>query len=863
MAGSTAALTGQSGGYQLFLRGEDLDLVRFDELVATAREEMAKQQWAAGAELLRAALDLWRGEALADASGAFVEARRLSLHDRRLGAVETLVDGRLNLGEHAQVIPDLRELVAQNPLHERFREQLMVALYLDGRRDEALEQFQRLRTVLVEQQGLDPGWRLVSVQKAILRGDDVRPTPGRMEVRSSVPDESRPISSWRPPIPAQLPPPVRDFVGRDDEVSGLDQAVGGRVAAVVGGAGVGKTALAVHWARSRMRLAPDGQLFIDLHGFGPQAPLTIEAALERLLRGLGVPAPELPLDPEERSALYRSLTAGRRCLVILDNAHDSEQVRPLVAAGPSMTVVTSRRRLDGLVVHEDATLITLRQLPVRHGRQLLAALIGHDAADPAIVRLADLCDHLPLALRIAAARLRASPGLSISGIAAMLNDEHERLHGLSVEEGDVAVQAAFHLSYAALSEPAAFLFRLLGLFPGPHPSRASCAAMAGWSLSDVDAVLDELVTTHLVAAMDNRFALHDLLSLYARGLSAEDGPELQAAAERRLLSLYLTTAAAGEALLRPTAKRISPEVPERILDPVVFADADSALDWFDAESPNLVALILRWSTRHPRACWQLAANLAGWLERRASRTTWAGVMRAAALAAEADDAPEGEALCLNSLAIAYSHLRQGEAALAAYGRARRVRERMHDPYGAALVTMNIGCLQSELGQVAEAVPALETALATLVTMPDAAVAIRAARLNLAYAYRMAGRYDEGLTLNAAVLADAEDAGDDDLACNAHVNIAELRRLRGELDTALRHYRLALPMARALRNQTYERWALRGLGGVYGEQGNYRDAAARLSEAVRLYRDADDPELAEVRRELDEVLRLGGGQAVIR
>jgi DNA-binding SARP family transcriptional activator/tetratricopeptide (TPR) repeat protein len=866
-AGSAARLAGRAGGYQLFLAGEDLDLTVFEAHVQKARDDMAEQRWTPAAERLQVALDLWRGDALADASGVFVPAQRLSLNDRRLGAREMLIDCRLKRGEHAQVLPDLRELVRQHPAHERFCAQLMLALHLDGRREEALQQFQRLRTVLAEQQGLDPGSALVMLQKAILLGDDLRTTSDRVEAPLSAP-AGLPSGSaaWRPPVPAQLPSEPLDFVGRDVELSTLDRVLsassGHRTAVIVGGAGVGKTALAVRWAHSRTGHAPDGQLYIDLHGFGPQPPLTPDVALERLLRGLGVPARELPRDVDERSTLYRSMIASRRCIVVLDNARDSEQVRPLLAVGRTTTLVTSRRRLDGLVVHEGPTVITVPALPTGHGRTLLGALTGLDPVHPDAGRLADLCDHLPLALRIAAARLRASPDLSIGDLIAALTDEHQRLRALTVEEGSVAVRAAFRLSYEALSAPAALLFRRLGLVPGPGPSAGAIAALVDLPTADTGALLDELVGMHLVVTHGDRFALHDLLLLYARDLSAEDLPESRAVAERRLLDWYATAAAGGEALLRPNVDRIRPQVREPVRDPVHFTDADSALDWFDAESLNLVAVIMQWTSRHPRGCWQLACNLAGWLERRASLTMWVDVMRAAASAAAADGAPEGEARVLNSLAIAHSHLREPEAALAAYRRARQVRDAMGDRYGAAVVTMNIGCLYSVIGEVSEAVSALQTALESLTTVPDAAVAVRATRLNLAYAYRLAGRYDEALALNAAVLEDAVAVGDEDLACNAHINIGALLRLSGELGPAMHRYRLALSLARDLRNRTYERWALRGLGGVYAEQARYRDAAAHLREAVRLHRDSDDPAADEVQAELDAVrARAAGGTDV--
>ncbi|MEH1167001.1 BTAD domain-containing putative transcriptional regulator [Micromonospora sp. CPCC 205539] len=856
-AGCAATLTGRAGGYQLSLNGEDVDLSRFERQVSAARDDVTDQHWAAAAGRLQSGLDLWRGEALADATGAFVTAWRSSLHDRRLGAVELLIECRLHLGAGAEVLPALRELVAQHPLHERFCEQLMLALYREGRREEALQQYQRLRRALAEQQGLDPGSSIATLQKAILLGEDPEPGPGRIVAEPPVWATPGPAVPWRPPVPAQLPPAAVGFVGRDDELGALDRMLhdpctDGTVAVIVGGAGVGKTGLAVHWSSARRAHAPDGQLFVDLHGFGPQPPLTAELALDHLLRALGVPARDMPPGLDERSALYRSLLAGRRCLVILDNARDSEQVRPLIAGGGTITVVTSRRRLDGLVVHDGAIMLSIASLPARDGRKLLGALTGHEPSEPAVGRLADLCDQLPLALRIAAARLRASPHVSVGAMAAALTDEHQRLRALSVEEDSVAVRAAFDLSYRALSAPAARLFRLLGLFPGPAPSRAACAALLGSTPGETRALLDELVDTHLVAATGpDRYALHDLLLLFARDVSADDPPQLHAAAERRLLNWYLAAADAGEALLRPAAKRISPEL-EAVRDPVRFADADAALDWLDGESVNLVALIGRWTTRHQRAVWQLAANLAGWLMRRASRTTWVEVMEAAARAAAVDGAPEGEAQILNSLAIAYSHLRQSGAALAAYRRARTLRDEIGDRYGAAVVTMNMGCLHSELGEVAEAIAALETALAALTALPDGIVAVRVARLNLAYAYRMAGRHAEALALNTAVLTDAVNARDDELACNAHVNVAELHRLLGAPEAALRHYRLALTMAQGQRNRTYERWALRGLGGVNADQGRHRQAAVELSAAVRLYRDSDDPAADEVRRELREV-----------
>jgi DNA-binding SARP family transcriptional activator/tetratricopeptide (TPR) repeat protein len=524
-------------------------------------------------EELRRALRIWRGTALSDVPGPFAERQRARLEEARLTAVEDWAAAAIESGEHAEVVDALTRAVADHPVRERLVRLLMLALSRSGRQAEALAAFRNVRAALVSQLGVEPGTELQEEHERILKG-----TPVPRTVR-----------------PAQTTHDTIGFVGRDGEIAELCARLSGSeprtaaISVVDGTGGVGKTALAVHVAHLLVDRFPDGQLFIDLQGFSPNStPVPPDEALRRLLEGLGADLQNLPAD---LAATYRSVLADRRVLVVLDNAFNAEQVRPLLpGVSSSAVLVTSRNRLSGLVVSGGAHRVTLDVLTEAEALALLRSVIGHrvDAEPEAARELVRLCCALPLALRVAAERVSISPNRTLAASVEELASE--RLDVLEADE-TTAVRATFSWSYRALAPEAARMFRLLGLHPGPAPSLGAAAALAGLSSRETRRLLDVLCAGHLVDEIAlRRYSFHDLLRTYAHEKALEDEPSPEQAVDR-LLSWYLHSADAADRLLFPARRRMPlPELPQDVV-PHSFENADEARTWLREECGNVIAAI--------------------------------------------------------------------------------------------------------------------------------------------------------------------------------------------------------------------------------------------------------------------------------
>ena len=526
-------------GYLLQLRPGELDLDRFQRLVADARASTTQGQTERAASLLRDALALWRGPPLCDVASETLRRLHLPrLEDQRLGALEARSDAELGLGLHAELTGELHGLVDEQPLRERFRAQLMLALYRCGRQAEALEVYRSTWRLLSDELGIQPGPELRRLEHAILREDP------SLDLPATAAPGHPPAAAISPPH--QLPPAITDFTGRRQHLDELDRllepgvdATAVVISAIAGTAGVGKTALAIHWAHRVRDRFGDGQLYVGLRGYAPTPPMRSLDALAGFLHALGVPAEQVPLDLEEAAGLYRTLLADKRILVVLDNARSADQVRPLLPGSPRcLILVTSRDRLGGLVARDGARRLTLDVLPPEEAVGLLTRLLGAErvAAEPqAAEELAEVCGLLPLALRIAAANLADQPGQSIAGYLARLR-QGDRLAELSVDDDpQAAVRTAFDCSYAALEPAAQRLFRLLGLVPGPEFTPPAAAALAGAPTDHAATLLERLTTVHLVEPRGpDRFGFHDLLRLYAadRTHDEDSEPDRKAAAAR-------------------------------------------------------------------------------------------------------------------------------------------------------------------------------------------------------------------------------------------------------------------------------------------------------------------------------------------
>ncbi|MEV6493729.1 BTAD domain-containing putative transcriptional regulator, partial [Actinoplanes sp. NPDC051633] len=477
-------------GYALHVARHDLDALLFAEHMAQARALTGADRQRA-ATLMRAALDLWRGPALAGVESRLVQQRAAALDEEHGAAVEEWAELEIALGHDRAILAELTALVERFPLRERLRGQLMTALNNAGRQADALAEYRRARALLIDELGIEPGEELRRLHERILAGEST----------AAVPEATKPAR-----VPRELPPEPRSFTARVHEVSTLDGLLDGEVpgtvviSAVYGTAGIGKTTLALHWGHRVAGRFPDGQLYVNLRGYdAADSVMRPDEALREFLHALEVPERRIPPRMDAQAALFRSILAGRRMLVVLDNARDADQVRPLLPASPGcMAVVTSRAQLTGLIATAGAHLITLGLLSLDEARQMLAGRLGEHrlAAEPeAVDRIIGACGHLPLALAIAAARALARPNRPLDKLAGELDDA--RLDALATGDPSADARAVFSWSYRALSPPAATLFRRAGQYPGPDFGRPALAALLGATPAETDAALAELTRAHL------------------------------------------------------------------------------------------------------------------------------------------------------------------------------------------------------------------------------------------------------------------------------------------------------------------------------------------------------------------------------
>ncbi|NDZ78894.1 hypothetical protein G3I19_10215 [Streptomyces sp. SID10853] len=512
-------------GYRMTVAEGQVDLKVFDARVRHAQEAHAEGLLDEAVTHLKAGLDLWRGSILADAGGHVIEAAAAGWEERRIAAAEHCFDLRLARGEAGELVSELREFISAHPFRESLRGQLMLALHRSGRQAEAVEEYARLRTLLAEDLGIEPGFRLAELHVAILRGSLEPEAPRRPEV----------AAAQRPPAvagaaPCTLPHDLVDFTGRKEEVRRLIEDVraneghpGPRVLVIDGMGGSGKTALAVHVAHLLADDYTGGQLYLDLRGFtSGEEPLSAGAALGALLGVLGVPADSMSDGVVGRMALWRATTARRRLLLILDNVAETAQLRPLLPTCPgSLVIITSRVRLPEL---EGSAGLSLGLLDDDDSTELMSRILGAEriATEPhAASELVRLCGNLPLALRISGARLRKRPHWTLGFLAERLRDSSRILGEL--ESGDCSVASVLRVSYEAMPPNRRADFRLLSLHTGADLDVATAAALLGTEPRRAEETLEHLLDVHLVEQFElGRYSFHDLVRWFARTLPAAD-----------------------------------------------------------------------------------------------------------------------------------------------------------------------------------------------------------------------------------------------------------------------------------------------------------------------------------------------------
>jgi DNA-binding SARP family transcriptional activator/Tfp pilus assembly protein PilF len=862
-------------GYLIHVGDGELDVDRFESSLAAAREAMRAGSWADAADRLRAALSLWRGEPLRGVASdllALREAPRLA--EMRLQALEARIEADLHLGRHAEAIVELRKLAAAHPLRERLHGLLMLALYRDGQHAGALAAYQAARSVLLSELGAEPGHQLRQLQQQILAADPVLAAPdpaaaanGRPAPAGTQPGPPAPVVP-APVVPRQLPGAVAHFTGRVAELAalasmarsaaGTSQAV--VISAIAGTAGVGKTALAVHWAHQAAGQFPDGQLYVNLRGYDPGQPMPAEDALSGFLHALGVPGQNIPADVDERAALYRSLLAGRRMLVMLDNAGSVEQVRPLLpAAIGCAAVVTSRDALAGLVARDGACRLDLDLLPLPDAVDLLAALTGgRAAADPgAAAALAARCAGLPLALRVAAELAATRPAASLADLAAELADHQRRLDLLDAD-GDprTAVRAVFSWSYRHLDPETARGFRLLGLHPGTEFDGYAAAALMGTTLERACHLLEVLARGYLIHPVGaDRYGLHDLLRAYAAEQAAQHDPEPQRrAALTRLFDYYLFTAAEAMDALVPAEHHGRTRFPRPATPtPPVTDQPAQARAWLDAERATLILVAAYTADQGwPSYTTHLAVTLFRYLEGGGHYPETVAICVHARRAARRTGDRAAEATAVNNLSVV--GLRQGRyrEATSQLTQALALYRETGDQTGQARALGNLGLVDYQQGHYQQATGHHQQALALYRQLGNRAGEATTLN-NIGLIELRQGRYQPAAGHFRQVLALGQQTGNPTTQATALANLGLVGLRQGHYQRATSDLQRALLLCRQIGDPTGEAEALSSLGTADRQQGRHEQATSQLTQALGLYRETGNvPGEAEALNGLGEV-----------
>jgi DNA-binding SARP family transcriptional activator/Tfp pilus assembly protein PilF len=861
----------QPGGYQISVDPGELDVSRFETLLGSARVAARDGLWDQAADQAGTALALWRGEPLTGVESELLALREgPRLAELRLQALETRIDADLHLGRQSEVVGELRQLASAHPLREHFHGLLMLALYRDGRQGEALAAYQQARDVLIDELGTEPGTELRELHQRILTADPAL----------EVPEAARPTAADPAPVvPRELPGAIRHFTGRANELAALsgllDQQAGEDappavvISAIGGTAGVGKTALAVQWAHQVADRFPDGQLYVNLRGYDPGQRMTAADALAGFLRALGVPGPDIPAEEDERAGRYRSLLAGKRMLVVLDNAGDVGQVRPLLPGTPGCVVlVTSRDALAGLIARDGAARLELDLLQLADAVSLLRALIGNrvDADPQAAAALATRCCRLPLALRVAAELAAARPQIPLAGLADELADQQQRLDVLDVG-GDprTAVRAVFSWSYRHLDPDAARAFRLAALHPGTDFDACAVAALTGTATGQGRRLVEVLARAHLVqAAGPGRYGLHDLLRAYAAEQAhAIDSEQERHAALTGLFDYYSRAAAAAMDALHPAEKHRRPQPPAPAL-PVPPPPAPAAArDWLDAERASLMA-VTAYAADHgwPRH----AVTLAGILSRHLrvdghspdAQTVFAAALRAAQQTGDL----AGQAQSLRDLGIVDTWQDHHPQAIGKLRSALDLYRQIGDRSGQAQTLHDLGILDWRQGRTEEAVGHYRQALALARDIGDRLGEGRTLN-NLGNIATRQGNHEQAAGHYWESLAIFREIGDRNAEAAALDNLGELLCRQGHYQQAEDHLGQALPIFRELGNRHGEADVLQNLGYACRGQGRFQQAAGFCQQALAIFGEVGDRSgEAEALNSLGEALSGAGlpGQA---
>jgi DNA-binding SARP family transcriptional activator len=849
--GSKTAIRTKPPGYLLDLDG-GTDVQRAEQLLRCARQAADPAE---GVPQLRAALGLWRGRPLADLADVdWMEKQAARLDRLHAEVVHALAEAGLAAGEHRALIPELEQLAAERSLDEQLHAQLMLAMYRSGRQADALAVYQRMRFALAEELGVDPSPSLRDLEVAVLKQDPALdlPGPGTWLIRNAP----------GAPVPAQLPP-VPAFAGRSAEMARLDALLPGSpadavsIAALSGTAGVGKTTLALHWARRVSAEFPDGQLFANLQGFDPGGvALEPGDALRGFLEAFGVPVARIPPDLPARAALYRSVLAGQRVLVVLDNARDAEQVRPLLPGSPGcMVIVTSRDRLAGLVATEGAYPLTLDLLTAADARDLLSRRLGPGRVtrEPtAVDAIIAGCARLPLALTVAAARAATAPHFPLAVIAGELGEASRVLDPFQSGDAATDVRSVFSWSYLALSPDAARLFRLLGLHPGPDFSVEAAASLAATAPATARSLLAELTRAHLVAEhVPGRYAVHDLLHAYAgEQAQALDSQQIRQAAVRRVLDHYLHTAHRAAVLIDPHMEPLE-LVPAR--PGVAFtapATADAALSWFTAEQAGIIAAVrLAAEGSFGRRAWQLAWTMSTFFLRRGAWEDNALAQQAGLAAAGRAGDVNGEAHAVCGLALGYARSGRFGDAVPYFERALGLFDSVGDLASQARIHNSLIWIAEHEGRLADALEHAAQAL-TLYRAAGHRSGQAAILNDVGYCHARLGDFQQALAYCEQGLAAIREVGDRNGEAAALDSLGYIHGGLGDPGRAADCYQRAIGIYRELADRFNEADTLVNLGDLWSRAGDSEAARRSWADALAIFDEIGHPDGDEVRARLD-------------
>lgn len=816
-------------GYSIRIDSGELDADRFDLLVEHLTDGQDPQDLV---RIAREALVMWRGLPFQDVDDPSLQSQGNRWVERRLVLLSRLFEADLEAGRHAESVAEIDDAARLHPLNERMQALLMTALYRSGRQSEALEVYRRTRSLLVDELGVEPGADLQELHERVLAGED--------DDRAAI------------PAPAQLPQGVAQLTGRDTDLAAMDKVLApsgakeghSRLCVVTGTAGVGKTALAVHWAHRHREEFPDGQLFFDLRGYSTDEPATPDRVLTAFIRAMGGEVNALSQDVEEQAALFRTLVTGKRLLIVLDNARSAEQIRPLLpGASGCLVVVTSRESLPGLAVRDGAQALSLDRLDPHEALSLLA----HHAGDRVCAdielgrRLVEHCACLPLALRIMAEQIRMRPGRDLAALLVELTGERERLDLLDMGDGpSTDVRAVFSWSYESLADDARRLFRYLGLLPGADADVETIAAMYDSDVRETQQLLGQLVRAHLV---DNdlglRYCQHDLLRTYASELAvATDANDVRADVMSRLIDYYSHAASVAGKLVTPPEQFRLPELEPRQWAHPRLDDRESALRWFDLERSAIVASTRVAGERDGRQVITLSRMLGFYLRLEgyvadSYQLHTAALREAQRLGDKADEA-QAESV-LGMLDGSRGDL---ESSRAHFTRTLKISRELGDRVGEASALANKAAIDNMRGELPGAVQLFQRALEIdRLTGDDGRAALALANIgeslcrlgrhaeafeNLEAARKLALKGEFGWTLGFILYA-----------------LAEVHAATDDLESALRCGREALDVIGSSGGRIMEGQALRVMGRIHLQGGETGLALDSYESALHIGRESGD------------------------